>query len=247
MLALADDLTGAIEAGAQSPRRAPRRVISPRGSRLDRPRRCWSSIRVAHPAPEDAAAGSTSRHTRPAGWIRWSTRRRFHAARNIGAKLGRLCARAAALLVYAPPIRNGPHGAAAAYVEGMLSNAPFARTRRSRAGEPHRPRCWRAKPRRAYECGTATIDANRSRRAAALPRRMAAGLAALAGCAGRLLYATVPRRHPVAAPSQRVVVNGSLHPVFSRQVAHAVSHSVPGDGWHPANSRPLRGLRGPRA
>ncbi len=242
VLALADDLTGAIEAGAQFAAAGAQAVVTIASAECGSnaaPQVLVIDTESRHLPPEEAAARVYEpAHTALLDGIRMVYKKTDSTLRgNIGAELGALVrAGSGAPLVYAPayPRMGRTVRGGRLYVEGMpVECTAFARDPLDPVRESRIARVLAAQTDAPIDVWDGETEGEIEAAAqAALPRRMAAGPAALAGALARLLYG-YQSPDGIRWPRLRsaLVVNGSLHPASSRQVAHAVSHSRPGDGW----------------
>jgi D-threonate/D-erythronate kinase len=250
ILALADDLTGALEAGARFRAAGMEAlVVIDGGAPADAPVLVVDT-ETRHLPPKEAAdrVYGLARAALEAG-VRMVYKKTDSTLRgNIGAELGALVRAAdGAELVYAPAyprmgrtVRQGR-----LYVDGVLvSETAFARD----PLDPVRESCVSRvlarqtdAPIRVWD-GETEADVEAAARAA-MAGRLAAGPAAMAGALAALL--DLPRTAPPGWPAMRsaAAVNGSLHEVSRRQMEHALANGwASGWPWMVLDSREPRAV-----
>jgi D-threonate/D-erythronate kinase len=237
ILALADDLTGALETGAKFRAAGLEAVVAIHGGAQPDAPVLVVDTETRHAAPEEAARRvyGLARAALQAG-VRMVYKKTDSTLRgNIGAELGALVrAGDGAELVYAPAYpgmgRTVRHGRL--YVDGVpVSDTAFARDPLN----PVRESCisrvlarQTAAPIRVWD-GETGQDVEAAARAA-LAGCMAAGPASMAEALAMLL--DLPRAAPPGWPAMRsaAAVNGSLHEVSRRQLEHALANGW-SSGW----------------
>jgi len=253
VLALADDLTGALETGAKFAAAGVEAVVSaePEGA-PDAP------VVVLDTETRHLAAGAAAerverlvRAAREAG-ARFLYQKTDSTLRgNIGAELGAV-ARGwpGAALVYAPayPRMGRTVRAGRLYVNGVpVSETAFARDPLNPVVESEIARVLGPEAAGAVRIwdGATDADVAEAARAAVEGGGAAAGPAALAEALAAIL--DLPRgAAPEWPPVRRaLLVNGSLHPVAQRQQEHAEAHGWPAAGPEEAGTAPWTVLRVP--
>lgn len=241
ILALADDLTGALETAAKfSAEGLAAVVLLPGGETADAPVVVLDT-ETRHVSPDEAARVVYA-HARAAfdSGARLVYKKTDSTLRgNIGAELGALVRAAGLELIYAPAyprvgrtVREGH-----LYVDGVpVSETAFARDLMNPVRESCIARVLAAQTDAAIRVWDGETDADVAAAArAAVPSRVAAGPAAMAEALAALVEAK--REDSPGWPAMRsaLAVNGSLHEASRAQVAHAVAN-----GW--AHEGPWRVL-----
>ena len=242
ILALADDLTGALEVGARFAGAGIPSVVTTRWS--DDAPAVVIDTETRH-LPANEAARVVHEFVRQAASARLVYKKTDSTLRgNIAAELDALLsAFPAEPLIYAPAypamgrtVRDGN-----LYVDGVpVSETEFARDRLNPVAQSHVPsllaECPRASAVQVID-GETDADLDAAARGVA---RLAAGPAAFATAIARSL--DIPRVQPPSLPGieRCLVINGSMHDISARQIAHAEAAGWPvvgprgipgGSGW----------------
>lgn len=241
LLVLADDLSGALEAGAAFAARGLGAVVTV-GAAAGDGRISIVDTESRHATPEDAARLVEQAASAWSGLIYKKTDSTLRG--NIAAELGALAARGRIAYVAAHPAMGRTVRSGVLYVRGVpLAESEFA-------SDPLNPVVSSSVRAAlgAVECaifdGETAEDVRRAVAGAledpavaviAGPASVASAIAESRGGAYRLFAPRIGRA---------LIVNGSLHPVSARQVERALEHGLP-PGWEvqpgdaPAGSAPL--------